>query len=64
MTLPIIWYLLTHRLYPPQISDVEGAREEAERYLAEEGGPDKRGRRVAAIFTTTAGLWVVGGLAT
>ena len=62
VTLPIIWYLLTHRLYPPQISDVEGARAEAERYLAEEGSLDGRGRRVALIFTATAGLWVVGGL--
>ncbi|ESP88197.1 SLC13 family permease [Candidatus Halobonum tyrrellensis] len=61
VTLPIIWYLLTHRLYPPEVSDVEGAREEAERYLAEEGSLDKRGRRVAVIFTVTATLWVVGG---
>ncbi|WP_459193542.1 SLC13 family permease [Halosimplex sp. J119] len=63
VTLPIIWYLLTYRLYPPEITDVEDARIEAERYLREEGSLSTRGRRVAIIFTATAGLWVVGGFA-
>jgi sodium-dependent dicarboxylate transporter 2/3/5 len=63
VTLPIVWYLLTYRLYPPQITDVEDARVEAERYLREEGALSTRGRRVAIIFTATAGLWVVGGFA-
>jgi sodium-dependent dicarboxylate transporter 2/3/5 len=62
VTLPAVWYLLTYRIYPPRISNVEAAREEAARYLDEEGTLDARGRRVAYIFTATALLWVVGGL--
>ncbi|MFC6824755.1 SLC13 family permease [Halopelagius fulvigenes] len=62
VTLPIIWYLLTFRIYPPQIDDVESAREEAARYLDEEGPLSTRGKRVAVIFTVTASLWVLGGL--
>ena len=62
VTLPIVWYVLTYVLYPPQVEDVSDAREEASRYLAEEGPLDPRGKRVAAIFTGTALLWVVGGL--
>ncbi|WP_323676972.1 DASS family sodium-coupled anion symporter [Halorubellus sp. PRR65] len=62
LTLPIVWYVLTFHLYPPQIEDVSDARAEAARYLEEEGALDTRGRRVAYIFTATAGLWVVGGL--
>jgi sodium-dependent dicarboxylate transporter 2/3/5 len=64
VTLPIVWYLLTFVLYPPQIDDVSGAQEKAEEYLEEEGSLDKRGRRVAYIFAATAGLWVLGGLDT
>ncbi|WP_439026214.1 SLC13 family permease [Haloarchaeobius sp. DT45] len=62
LTLPLVWYILTYWLYPPQIEDVSEARREAERYLEEEGPLDPRGRRVAYIFTATAGLWVLGGL--
>nr|WP_321112389.1 SLC13 family permease [Halorussus salinisoli] len=62
VTLPIVWYMLTYVLYPPQVEDVSDAREEASRYLAEEGSLDPRGKRVAAIFTGTALLWVLGGL--
>ncbi|MFC4552661.1 MULTISPECIES: SLC13 family permease [Halorussus] len=62
VTLPIIWYLLTSVLYPPQVDDVSEAREQARRYLAEEGSLDARGKRVAVIFAATALLWVVGGL--
>ena len=62
VTLPLAWYLLTYRIYPPQISNVEAAREEAQRYLEEEGTLSTRGKRVAYIFVATAGLWVVGGL--
>ena len=62
ITLPIVWYVLTFRLYPPDITDVSGAREEAREYLREEGALSTRGRRVAIIFTVTAVLWVLGGL--
>ncbi|QIO25060.1 SLC13 family permease [Haloarcula sp. JP-L23] len=62
ITLPIVWYLLTYVLYPPQISDVGQAQEQARAYLEEEDNLSTRGRRVAIIFATTAGLWVLGGL--
>jgi len=62
VTLPLVWYLLTYRIYPPRIENVEAAREEATRYLEEEGTLGTRGRRVAYIFTATALLWVLGGL--
>jgi sodium-dependent dicarboxylate transporter 2/3/5 len=62
VTLPIVWYLLTFVLYPPEVDDVEEAREQAREYLDEEGDLGTRGRRVAYIFTATALLWVVGGL--
>jgi sodium-dependent dicarboxylate transporter 2/3/5 len=62
VTLPIVWYLLTFVLYPPEVDDVEEAREQAREYLDEEGDLSTRGRRVAYIFTATALLWVVGGL--
>ncbi|MFB6125850.1 MAG: SLC13 family permease [Halolamina sp.] len=62
VTLPLVWYLLTFRIYPPQVDDVAAAREQAETYLAEEGDLGPRGRRVVVIFAATAGLWVVGGL--
>lgn len=61
VTLPIVWYVLTYMLYPPDIDDVEGAREQASEYLQEEGDLSKRGRRVVYIFTATALLWIVGG---
>ncbi|WP_254534969.1 SLC13 family permease [Halomarina litorea] len=64
VTLPIVWYLLTFVLYPPQIDDVSGAQEKAQQYLQREGELDKRGKRVAYIFAATAGLWVLGGLDT
>ncbi|ADQ66826.1 anion transporter [Halogeometricum borinquense] len=62
VTLPIVWYLLTFRIYPPKIDDVDDARDEAGRYLRQEGPLSTRGKRVAIIFTATAGLWVLGGL--
>ncbi|RBI58445.1 anion transporter [halophilic archaeon] len=62
ITLPIVWYLLTYVLYPPQIDDVDDAQEQARTYLEEEDSLDPRGRRVAIIFATTAGLWILGGL--
>jgi sodium-dependent dicarboxylate transporter 2/3/5 len=62
VTLPIVWYLLTYVLFPPQVDTVEEAREQASEYLREEGELSTRGRRVVYIFTTTALLWVVGGL--
>ncbi|WP_336038011.1 SLC13 family permease [Halobacterium yunchengense] len=62
VTLPIVWYVLTFRLFPPEVDDVSDAREEAREYLRQEGDLGARGRRVAYIFATTAGLWVLGGL--
>ncbi|WP_458205410.1 SLC13 family permease [Haladaptatus sp. NG-SE-30] len=62
VTLPIVWYVLTYVLYPPQVGDVSDARAEARRYLDEAGALSPRGKRVALIFTATALLWVVGGL--
>ncbi|MFC7201642.1 SLC13 family permease [Halospeciosus flavus] len=64
VTLPIVWFLLTYVLFPPEIDDVGDARQEAARYLEEEGELSPRGKRVAIIFTTTAVLWVAGGLET
>nr|WP_248908673.1 SLC13 family permease [Halocatena marina] len=61
VTLPIVWYLLTYLLYPPQVDTVEDARKQARTYLREEGELSTRGRRVVYIFTATALLWVVGG---
>jgi len=62
VTLPVVWWILTFVLYPPEVSDVTAARSEAERYLEEEGPLSPRGRRVAVIFVATAALWVLGGL--
>ena len=62
ITLPLVWYVLTFWLYPPEISDVTKARAEATRFLDEEGDIGVRGRRVAWIFAITAFLWVLGGL--
>jgi len=62
VTLPIVWYVLTFRLFPPEVEDVTGAREQAKVYLEEEGDLSTRGKRVAYIFAATAGLWVLGGL--
>ncbi|WP_233204087.1 SLC13 family permease [Halegenticoccus soli] len=62
ITLPLVWYLLTYVLYPPQISNVDDAQEQAREYLEEEDELDSRGKRVAVIFGATAGLWVLGGL--
>lgn len=62
VTLPLVWYVLTFVLYPPEVTDVSEARAQAEEYLEEEGALSPRGRRVAWIFALTAGLWVLGGL--
>jgi len=64
ITLPLVWYLLTYVLYPPQINNVDEAQAQAQAYLNDEDSLDPRGRRVAIIFGATAGLWVLGGLGT
>ncbi len=64
ITLPLVWYILTFVFFPPEIDNVQDARQEARRYLQEEGDLSPRGKRVAYIFTATAGLWVVGGFGT
>ncbi|WP_302080472.1 SLC13 family permease [Salinibaculum rarum] len=63
VTLPLVWILLTMVLYPPRIDDVSDARAQARQELRDEGPLGPRGKRVAYIFTATAVLWVVGGLA-
>ncbi|MDG5775990.1 DASS family sodium-coupled anion symporter [Haloarculaceae archaeon H-GB2-1] len=62
VTLPLVWYVLTFWLYPPEVDDVSEAQAEAAAFLEAEGDLSARGRRVAVIFVTTALLWVVGGL--
>ncbi|PCR89885.1 anion transporter [Natrinema ejinorense] len=62
VTLPLVWFLLTYVLYPPEVPDVERARATAREQLEAEGDLDPRGKRVAAIFAVTAGLWMLGGL--
>ncbi|WP_435095381.1 SLC13 family permease [Halarchaeum sp. P4] len=62
VTLPIVWFVLTYVLFPPEVEDVSDARTEARKYLREEGDLPREGRIVAAIFAATAGLWVLGGL--
>ncbi|WP_408958328.1 SLC13 family permease [Natrinema sp. 74] len=62
VTLPLVWFLLTYVLYPPEVPDVTEARKAAREQLEEEGELGPRGKRVAAIFAATAGLWILGGL--
>ena len=62
VTLPLIWFLLTYVLYPPEIPEVDQARSIAREQLEAEGDLDPRGKRVAMIFAATAGLWMLGGL--
>ncbi|MFB6154399.1 MAG: DASS family sodium-coupled anion symporter [Haloferacaceae archaeon] len=62
VTLPLAWYLLTHVVYPPAVTDVSGARQSAREQLREAGPLDADGRRVVAIFAATASLWLLGGL--
>jgi len=62
VTLPLIWFLLTYVLYPPEIPQVDQARSIAREQLEAEGELDPRGKRVAMIFAATAGLWMLGGL--
>jgi sodium-dependent dicarboxylate transporter 2/3/5 len=62
VTLPVAWYLLTVRLYPPEVEDVDGARRRAERRLADAGPLTTAQRRTAWVVAVTAVLWVLGGL--
>src|SRR6056297_188531 len=62
VTLPLVWFLLTYVLYPPEIPQVDQARAIAREQLEAEGELDPRGKRVAMIFAATAGLWMLGGL--
>ncbi|ELY70225.1 anion transporter [Natrinema versiforme JCM 10478] len=62
VTLPLVWFILTYVLYPPEVPDVGAARASAREQLAAEGDLDPRGKRVAIIFAATAGLWMLGGL--
>ncbi|MFC6784572.1 SLC13 family permease [Halobaculum halobium] len=62
VSLPIAWYLLAVRLYPPEVTDVTGAREHARKQLASLGPVGPVGRRVVAVAAGTAGLWLLGGV--
>ncbi|WP_436926330.1 SLC13 family permease [Halosimplex amylolyticum] len=61
VALPLTWYLLTYRLYPPDAWDVSTAREAAESRLAAAGELSTAARRTVAIFGVTAALWLLGG---
>ncbi len=54
VTLPLVWYLLTFRIYPPKIDDVDDARDGTGR-TSVRGPLDTRGRRVAIIFEVRPG---------
>ncbi|GAA0204406.1 SLC13 family permease [Halobaculum roseum] len=61
VSLPIAWYLLAVRIYPPEAVDATVAREHARERLASLGPVDPAGRRVVIIAAATAGLWLLGG---
>ncbi|NHN49238.1 DASS family sodium-coupled anion symporter [Halostella sp. JP-L12] len=60
--LPVAWYLLVYRLFPPATVDVEQAQSHAAGALDELGSLNSAGRRTVGITSATAGLWVLGGL--
>lgn len=62
VSLPLAWYLLTFRIYPPDVDDVSEMREHARETLETMGSLDAKGRRVVYITAATAGLWILGGL--
>ena len=62
VTVPVTWFVLVRVVYPPAVEDVSAAREAARAAVAEAGGLGPGGRRVVAVGTATAGLWVLGGL--
>ena len=62
VTLPLTWYVLTFRLYPPEVTDVSGAQRQADAFLTEAGPLSPGGRRATYIFVVTAALWILGGL--
>lgn len=62
VTLPIAWWLLTYVAVPPRVTDVSGARRSARESLRDAGPLSPRARRVVAVFASTAGLWLLGGL--
>lgn len=62
VTLPIVWFILTYIIYPPEVTDVSDARSQAREYLEDEEALSREGRIVAVVFGLTAGFWIVGGL--
>lgn len=62
VTLPLVWYVLVFRLYPPEVDDVSVARDRAHSRLAAEPPLSSRGRRTVAIFAVVVTLWLLGGL--
>ncbi|WP_277556015.1 SLC13 family permease [Halobaculum limi] len=62
VSLPIAWYVLTVRLYPPEVSATALSSAYADDALADLGPMTTAGRRTVAIAATTAALWLIGGL--
>lgn len=62
ITLPVVWALLTHVVYPPEPVDVRAARRAARAHVRSAGPLGRRERRVIAVFLLTAGLWLLGGV--
>lgn len=62
VSLPVAWYLLAFRLFPPEPVDAARARLHAARTLEEMGSLDAAGRRTVVVTAVTAGLWILGGL--
>ncbi len=60
--IPVAWYLLVYRLFPPANADAGRARAHAASALNELGPLSRAGRRTVAITAVTAGLWILGGL--
>ena len=60
--LPLAWYLLAVRIYPPAVEDVSAARDQAREARRAAGDLPDRGRRVVVVTAATALLWLLGGL--
>jgi sodium-dependent dicarboxylate transporter 2/3/5 len=62
VTLPLGWYVLVYRVFPPEVDDVSVARQRARARLREEPPLSARGKRTVAVFCAVVALWLAGGL--